>query len=305
VSILVKPRIPPGSEPSRDDDLTGVRALLSSLPEPDPMPEHLVQRINASLAAEQAQRTASMSESPVTALLPTPRRRRPRLLFVAAGAAAAVALISVVGSNMLNTQEGTTTASRGGVARTSTTGTAESQSQAQRPAAANAPKADLGASTPLAIGLSGTRYSRADFVTQVRTLQKAPLDSSSARLSSSSYGPAATAPGLSQCLRAIGAADADSVRADVASYEGRPAVIIVATTKGSSLAYAVGPACSPADAARHPLVLTGPDGWFRRNNPALGSVADSDHLAQLSGLPTPTLEGQLKRELHKKHRGEP
>jgi hypothetical protein len=228
---------------------------LSSLPEPDPMPEHLVQRINASLAAEQAQRAASRSETPVTALLPTPRRRRPRLLLAAAGAAAALALISVVGSNMLNPPQGATTASRGAVTDTSSTGGAESKVQSQRPAAADrAPKADLGATPPLAIGLSGTRYTRAGFVTQARALQGAPLHSSSAPLSgsdsttSSSYGPAATAPGLSQCLRAIGAADADTVRADVASYEGRRAVIIVATTKGRSTAYAVGPACSPADA---------------------------------------------------------
>ncbi|MDQ1538483.1 MAG: hypothetical protein QOE58_2876 [Actinomycetota bacterium] len=248
MSILVKPRTPTGSEPSRDDDLTGVRALLSSLPEPDPMPDHLVKRINASLAAEQAQRTASMSETRVSALLPTARRRRPRLLLVAAGAAAAVALISIVGSDMLTTPGGTTTASRAGVARTSSAGEAESSAQAQGPAADKAAKAASGATPPLAIGVSGTRYTRADFVKQARTLQKAPLHSSSALLSGASYGPATSAPGLSQCLRAIGAAGADVVRADVALYEGRRAVIIVATTRGSSMAYAVGPACSPADA---------------------------------------------------------
>ena len=53
---VTTPRHQPG--PVRpEDDPTGVRALLSSLPEPGPMPEHLVERISASLAAEQANRS--------------------------------------------------------------------------------------------------------------------------------------------------------------------------------------------------------------------------------------------------------
>jgi len=39
------------------------------------------------------------------------------------------------------------------------------------------------------------------------------------------------------------------VRADIAFYEGAPAVIIVATTDGIPMAYAVGRECSLADAA--------------------------------------------------------
>src|SRR5665647_209290 len=46
VSTLIAPRKPVGSSP--DDDQTGVRALLSALPEPDPMPAYLVERISAS-----------------------------------------------------------------------------------------------------------------------------------------------------------------------------------------------------------------------------------------------------------------
>ena len=52
---MITPRNPPGESP--EDDPTGVRALLSSLPEPDPMPAYLVERISASLAAEQASRS--------------------------------------------------------------------------------------------------------------------------------------------------------------------------------------------------------------------------------------------------------
>src|SRR5665647_2291795 len=99
VSTLIAPRKPVGSSP--DDDQTGVRALLSGLPEPDPMPAYVVERINASLAAEQAQRAVLASGASVTPLLATKRRRPGRLLFSIAGAAAAVVLIGVLGNNLL------------------------------------------------------------------------------------------------------------------------------------------------------------------------------------------------------------
>ena len=55
---MITPRNPPGDSP--EDDPTGVRALLSSLPEPEPMPAYLVDRISASLAAEQASRSLGL-----------------------------------------------------------------------------------------------------------------------------------------------------------------------------------------------------------------------------------------------------
>ena len=66
---------------------------------------------------------------------------------------------------------------------------------------------------------------------------------------SSGVGPVGTAVGLTDCLRAIGANGAELVRADLAFYEGAPAVIIVATTNGIPTAYAVGRQCSLADPA--------------------------------------------------------
>ncbi|HEY5247207.1 MAG TPA: hypothetical protein VIJ15_01975, partial [Dermatophilaceae bacterium] len=116
MNTLTKPPSPTGSEP-REDDPTGVRALLSSLPEPDPMPDHLVERINASLAAEQAQRAARMSDGPVTPLRVT-ARRRPRLLYAMAGAAAAVALVAAVGNNLLTASQSTTSSTSAAIADT-------------------------------------------------------------------------------------------------------------------------------------------------------------------------------------------
>jgi hypothetical protein len=224
------------------------------------MPEHLVERINASLAAEQAQRAAMMPSSSVTPMLTTARsrtrqRRHARFVFAVASAAAAVVLVAVVGSNMLTVHQ--TTATSGGTAVTSAS--RDSSSNKAGASGGAPPSAPDNGQTPTAlagrvttpplvqIGLSGTRYTQADFVAQARALRRAPLQRIVAQ--SSSVGPAGTTPGLMKCLSAIGATGAQMVRADVAFYEGQPAVIIVTTTNGIPMAYAVGRQCSPAHAA--------------------------------------------------------
>jgi len=178
------------------------------------MPEHLVERINASLAAEQAQRAATMTGASVTPMLTTARNRtnqhRPnRFVFAIAGAAAAVALVAVVGSNMFTVHQTTATSSGTAVAsasRDSSSNDAEA-SGAAPPSALDkgqTPTALTGRATipPLVqIGLSGTRYTQADFVAQVRTLRRAPLRPTVAQ--SSSVGPAGTTSGLLACLSAI------------------------------------------------------------------------------------------------------
>jgi hypothetical protein len=250
VNTLIRPHIPSSSEPTRDDDPTGVRALLSSLPDPDPMPKHLVDRINASLAAEQAQRATSFSGASVTPLLATARRRRARLLFAIAGAAAAVAVIAVVGSNMFTSHQNNTITSSATVA--STAGAGEASAGVPPTAADKAPPLAGRATTPslVEIGQSGTRYTQADFVTQAETLRHSTLGPIQPQTAQSpSVGPAGTTVGLRECLSAIGAAGAQVVRADVAFYEGQPAMIIVATSNGVPMAYAVGRQCSGTDAA--------------------------------------------------------
>jgi len=217
------------------------------------MPEHLVERINASLAAEQAQRAARTSNDSVTPLLATLRRRPGRLVFAMAGAAAAVALVAVVGSNMLTVNQPTSTSGGAAIASTSNTGTSNTQeASGGAPTGAEDKAAALpgraATASPVQIRLSGTRYTQADFLAQVRTLRSATPAPPQLQ-AASSVGPAGTALGLTECLRAIGAAGAQVVRADVAFYEGRPAVIIVTTTSGIPTAYVVGRQCSRADAA--------------------------------------------------------
>jgi hypothetical protein len=251
VNTLNRPRNPLGPEPTRDDDPTGVRALLSSLPEPDTMPKDLVERINASLAAEQAQRAATASGSSATPLLATPRRRRARLLFAMAGAAAAVAAVAAVGTSMFTADQSTTTESSAAIAPSS--GATQDRGGALLSATDKAPAA--AAASPAArslvqIGLSSTRYTEAGFVTQAEALRRSTAATVQTQpLDSSSIGPAGTEPGLRECLIALGASSAQVVRADVALYEGQPAVIIVTVTNGIPKAYVVARQCSRTDAA--------------------------------------------------------
>jgi len=230
-----------------------VRALLAALPGPDPMPEHVVARINASLAAEQAQRASTTSPASVTPLLAGLRRRPGRLLFGLAGAAAAVALIATVAGNVFTVNQ--PIAISGTAALASNPG-ARAAGSAAPPGVADKSAADksaarLAAPQPvIQIRQSATRYTSVDFVTQARILRGATFDPGQPLAEESSdAGPATTTAGLKDCLSSLGAGGAQLVRADVAFYQGQPAVIIVATTNGIPKAYAVGRQCSPAGAA--------------------------------------------------------
>ena len=238
------------SAPPPDDDPTGVHDLLSSLPPPGQMPGYLVERINASLAAEQAQRAAISSTTSVTPLLASTGRRRGRLLFAITSAAAAVALVGLVGNNVFRTSQSTSIS--GSAAAPITSSSRASDGGAPQSLQDKASGAAAPAATPplVEIQLSETRYTQADFATQARALlaldQIQPLATSSAEYAAA--GPVVTTRGLTDCLSAIGAGSAQVVRADLAFYEGRPAVIIVATIRGQRSAYAVGRQCSHTDA---------------------------------------------------------
>lgn len=85
-----------------DDDPTGIRELLASLPDPGPMPEDLVERIGARLAVEQAHREqastpglAARSDS-VIDLAAERSHRRPGRTVALLGAAAAGLLVATV-----------------------------------------------------------------------------------------------------------------------------------------------------------------------------------------------------------------
>jgi hypothetical protein len=209
------------------------------------MPKDLVERINASLAAEQAQRATSLSGASATPLLASARHRRVRVLVAIAGAAAALVALTVVGTTMFTADQSTTISSSAGIA--SSSGAGQDRAGVPKSAPDKAPAA--AAPSHVQISLSATRYTEADFVVQAETLRHSTAAPIQPPAESSGLGPAGTGPGLRECLIAIGAGGAQVVRADVAFYEGRPAVIIVAVNNGVPSAYAVGRACSRTDAA--------------------------------------------------------
>ena len=220
--------------------------MLSGLPEPDPMPSYLIERINASLNAAQSQRAASFSGERVTPLVAISRRRPGRVLFAFAGAAAVV-LVAVVGTGLFKVnQTAVSTASSAAVASGH-----EGASGAPRSAAADKATPDAaGIPALIQIRASDTRYTKADFAAQASTLGRATFGARQLKaVGSLGIGRLDTAAGLTQCLRAVGVLDAKMVRADLAFYEGVPAVIIVATTSDVPMAYAVRRDCSRAGAA--------------------------------------------------------
>ncbi len=245
---MTGPHLPMASAPSPDEDPTGVRALLSALPEPGPMPAHVVARINASLAAAQTERSATSAGGSVTPLVPGRQRRPGRVLFAAAGAAAAVVLVAVVGGSLFRTIATSDSSTTAAGPITSSSREAEGGASAGAPdkSAVGSPSAP----TLIQIRRSQTRYTRADFASQARTLSGTTFGPSQLRAADSQGGLAAgTAAGLTECLAAAGVDGGQIVRADIAFYDGAPAVVIVATRNGIQTAYALGLECSRADAA--------------------------------------------------------
>jgi hypothetical protein len=242
---VITPRQPSGESP--EDDPTGVRALLASLPEPEPMPAYLVERISASLAAEQANR------GPVSAgatVVPLARRRPLRTMALGlAGVAAAAVVVGVVGTSVLHRPDQSSSGAAASMS-TATRGTssapAPSSAPAQGTGTQGAGAEGLAATPPMHIQMSSTRYTRGSFAAQAGALAASgpaqpvqPLTGESPGI-----GPIATPTGLASCLRALGVGRVDDVTADLASYEGTPAAVIVTVSGSTRTAYAVKRSCS-------------------------------------------------------------
>lgn len=236
--VVVSTPPPPGSsEPRdepRDDDPTGVRRLLASLPDPGPIPPDLAQRISASLAAEQAARQSRQTVVPLR-----PRRWRTVGLVAAAVAVLGVgvpALVTGNGPGEITALFTNTTASDSSAAGSAGDQQAEAGSGM---GGATALKANVG------IYLTGTAYTSASFAAQARAFQDSPgtvLRTLAAE--APSIGPVGTQAGLRECLDAMGVDPSTTVIADIATFDGKPAVVLVLTTAGGQHAVAVSRTCS-------------------------------------------------------------
>lgn len=94
---------PQGDDAPGEIDPTGVRALLSSLPDPGPMPGDLVARISSSLREEQRRREfgGTAPHTDVVSLAAERHVRRPGRTLAWIGSAAAVAVATTVAVSQL------------------------------------------------------------------------------------------------------------------------------------------------------------------------------------------------------------
>jgi hypothetical protein len=250
-------RQPPPGVSDPDDDPTGIRDLLASLPDPGPMPDDLVSRITASLAEEQQRRPLGRPFHEV------PRPHRP--LWRTAGLAAAAAVVIGVGAGSLLNHSGP--GELGALfGRTGTDSAASGAAAAREQSSAGAipPRAEPSSAGDKALGATGgtvtihhsaRAYTTAAFASQAAAMLAAPGESAP-QLSAESpaIGPIGTEVGLRSCLSALAADAYTAATADLGTFDGQPAAVVVLATPAGHTAYAVQRSCSTG----HPALLMGP-----------------------------------------------
>jgi hypothetical protein len=272
---------PRDREPAAEDlDPTGVRAILSSLPDPGPMPHDLAERITASLRQEQ-QRRGAVDEAAVTSLSSRRERPAPHHWLAAAAAVAAVAVAgTVIFQSAIGDQAWDSVAAfyTGDVrSQSSQDDTAAGGAEAGSDAAASEESADalagdgergvssLGSiqvvpeptaltSDTFAVG-AGAALSAA---TGDGAVGDTPQAEPSVTGDSEGPGPAdLTADTAHACVAAAGADPAEgSWVVGPATFDGAPAVLVIASTRTPAQAWAVAPECAVGDGGA--AVLHGP-----------------------------------------------
>lgn len=232
-----------------------VRALLADAGDPGPMPADVADRIEAALAHEALLRVepgplATGGNGTVVPLPPrADRPGRPRPVYLVAAVAAAAVVVAAGASALHLTKRPNGAAVVGG----------SSYSASPTTTTPTTPSTTAGAPH---IQLSTTDYRSGDLGTRARELLDRPgLPITTTAAESPTVGPIATPTGLAGCLEALGAVGgaapgpgADAVSADVATFEGAPAVVVVVTRDGESTAWAARRSCAPGA----PGILAGP-----------------------------------------------
>lgn len=224
-----------------------VRDLLRSLPDPGPVPPDVLDRITRTLRELEAGPVpdvppvdlAGPRPAGATAV-PLPRRRAHRALWLAAAAAVVLS---------------------GGGAVVSRLASDSSPSQSAASVGTRSPVAAADSSVLQArMHASGTDYRGADLPAQARALLAAPAGaepkqgaqgndrvrppSASGRASQSTdpQSSGAVEP-VRACLRALGVATDQLLAADRATYQGRPALVLVVDAGSARRVRVMGPDC--------------------------------------------------------------
>ncbi len=245
----------PTDELTPEVDAT-VRRLLAGLPDPGPMPTPVVVSVGAALTEAARLRihpgplsreTVGMAPGTRDTAAPIPlldQRRRPRPALALAAVAAAAALVVVGGSALHLTKRplGAASVGNAGFPSPGTPGAAGSRTPGSNDPA-------------LHIQLSRTDYAAATLPALARDLADLP-DAPVQVLAAESplLGPIATQVGLRSCLDALGVSPSATVHADLATYAGEPAAVIMTSSGGADAAYVVGRECSTG----RPALVAGP-----------------------------------------------
>ena len=227
-----------------EHDPTGMRALLAGLPEPGPMPDELVSRITAALAAE-ADSGAQV--------VPLPRRSsRLRHLGVAAAVVAAVGLgtygfaaLQGGGLASLDAVAGRGDDSGGETSGESMAGSGDDSADAPSGPGTALPVAPAPGSGDVVVVMSGTEYTDESLVTSARSVAEAdlaPLADLAAE--APTIGPIGTPVGARSCADALGIPSSAGLLVDLAQVDGRPAAVVVAFETGGRTAYVVERSCT-------------------------------------------------------------
>lgn len=241
----------------QDQDPTGMRHLLASLRESGPMPDDLAERIRATLADEQAARTDpdragapdedSLAEDEGSGFWSTmsepdgPRRRRSVAPWILGAAAATVVALGVGG--LMLSQSGSDEAGSAGDAAPMQTSTQRSATESS----AAADGSEAGGEVPaFSITASGTDYTRSSLGSEAATLLEDPTQAPEPK-NDKVLGTLTTAAGATDCLTRLGQPQLQAVVIDVATFEGKDGLLLIAQTPpdGEARAWAITSGCEP------------------------------------------------------------
>jgi hypothetical protein len=220
-----------------------MRELLSSLPDPGPMPADLVARITAALEHERG-RSAAPADDARAAVIHRRWRRPGRRSMALAAAAAAVVLLSVPLATGRSSGIVSALFGRGDSGTSSSAAKAlESAQGAPSDSRQNATEGE----GVVVVYATGAEYTTAHLVGQARALLASGYAAMDSTAAAEASGPLGTTAGVRACAAGLGVLSSEPITADLARFDGAPAAILVVGRQPGATAYVVPRSCSRAE----------------------------------------------------------